>query len=165
MGAHFAVPDAREFSTDIGFQDAGCALHGCTTARISEVLLLLGDIEGALAYTSEDVMSMALMASAHLSGKRARGRALAAKGEPAAATACLEAAAAGARELGLFMHELQAVLALVSCSPGGAGVDATARLRGLVQRLDGTPEQIAALLRDRDGNLPVDLDALLRDAL
>ena len=59
MGTHFVAPDAREFSADIGVQDAICALHGCSTARISEALLLLGDVDGALAYTSDDVMSMA----------------------------------------------------------------------------------------------------------
>ena len=107
--------------------------------------------------------NMALTTGAHLSAGRARGRALAAKGEAAAATACLEVAAARAREFGLIVHELQALLALVSCSPGAAGVDATARLRGLVRLLGGTPEQVASLLRDRDGKLPLELNTLLHD--
>ena len=112
LGTHFAPPDARELVTDIGRNDIIFALHGCLMARVAEVLTLSGDTDGALAYTEEDTMSMYLPHSAHLAAARARGQAFAAAGDGAAATACLERSAAGAKALGLHMLELQAVLAL-----------------------------------------------------
>ena len=46
-------------------------------------------------------------------------------------------------------HAAQAVTAMVTCGLGGAG--AKGRLGALARRLRGTPEQVAALLQDRDG--------------
>ena len=127
-------------------------------ARASEALLLLGHTDSALAYTA--CSDMSVCAGGPLALARQRGQALAATGDSAAAAACLEKAAAGAQEYGFFMHELQAVLALVSNGLGGD--EARARLGGLVRRLEGSAEQVAELLLGRDGRATVDVEALLR---
>ena len=59
------------------------------------------------------------------------------------------------------MLEVQAVLALLTCGLGDAD-EVRLRLGALVRRLDGSPEQKAALLRDRNNATSViDLEALL----
>ena len=127
-----------------------------------QALLLVGDTDGALAYSSEDATKMYVTHGAHLSGTRQRGQVLAATGDKqAAAAACLEKAAADAAEVGMFMHELQAVQALVTCGLGGA--EGASRLASLVDQLQGSPEQVAALLLTRDGAPDVDLGELRRN--
>ena len=117
-------------------------------ARASEALLLLGHTDSALAYTA--CSDMSVCAGGPLALARQRGQALAATGDSAAAAACLEKAAAGAQEYGFFMHELQAVLALVTNELGGD--EARTRLGELVRQLDGSEAQVAELLQDRDGH-------------
>ena len=135
--------------------------HDRNCAGAAQALVLVGDTDGALAYTSDDAMKMYVTHGAHLSGTRQRGQALAATGDGAAAVACLEKAAADAAEVGMFMHELQAVLALVTCGLGGA--EAARRLGSLVGKLEGSPEQVEALLQTRDGAPAVDLGELKRN--
>ena len=117
-------------------------------ARASEALLLLGHTDSALAYAS--CADMSVCAGVCLANARQRGRVLAATGDGAAATACLEQAARDAQEVGFFMHELQAVLALVTNELGGD--EARTRLGELVRQLDGSEAQVAELLQDRDGH-------------
>ena len=57
------------------------------------------------------------------------------------------------------MHELQAVLGLVSNSLGGD--EASARLGALLRKLRGSREQIASLLRDRNDSDVVDVGVWL----
>ena len=121
----------------------------------------MGDTDGALAYSSEDATKMYVTHGAHLSGTRQRGQVFAATGDKSAAAACLERAAADAAEVGMFMHELQAVQALVTCGLGGA--EGASRLASLVDQLQGSPEQVAALLLTRDGAPDVDLGKLRRN--
>ena len=164
MGAHFAVPDAHDLAVDNGRHDLLNGLHGCTHARIAEAVLLVGDTETAMAYVSDDAMCMQICHGASLSAARLRGQALVAMGDRDGATVCLEKAAAGAVEVGMFMQEVQAVLAMVTCGLGGS--EAHARLGGLVRKLESTgcePAQVADLLRDRNGALAADVGALLRD--
>ena len=125
-------------------------------ARASEALLLLGHTDSALAYAS--CADMSVCAGVCLANARQRGRVLAATGDGAAATACLEQAARDAQEVGFFMHELQALQALVANGLGGE--EARTRLGGLVRRLEGSAEQVAELLQGRDGRATVDVGAL-----
>ena len=50
---------------------------------------------------------------------------------------------------------------MVVCGVGGA--PAVARLGARLRKLQGTPAQIAKLMRARDGSMPLDVAALMRD--
>ena len=56
--------------------------------------------------------------------------------------------------------QVHALHAMVVCGVGGA--EAPQRLGSMLRRMEGSPEQIASLLRGRDDAPTVDVAALLR---
>ena len=114
----------------------------------------------ALAYTSDSALCMCTQYGGYIAALRVRGVAHAAAGDGASATQCLESAASSAAEQGLFMLRVLALQAMVVCGVGGA--EAPQRLGSMLRRMEGSPEQIARLLRGRDDAPTVDVAALLR---
>ena len=92
----------------------------------------------------------------------ARGRALAARGDDAAAArAALESAAAAARQAGMVMEEARALQLMLDVGGGaGAAGEGGARLAAVLRRLKGTASEITGVFPDRDNVPTLDAEAL-----
>ena len=55
MGPHFDAPSAKSLAYDIGIHDQiqGCEAGACIMSRISDAMLLIGDTDKALEYSTE----------------------------------------------------------------------------------------------------------------
>ena len=134
--------------------------HRLCDAKLAATKLLFEHRRLFLRSPLQAAMRMDKTIGGQIAAARVRGVALAATGNSAEATACIEAAITEAAEAGFFWQQVLSLEAMVLSGIGGA--EALRRLAGMLRKMEGSPEQIADLMRSRDGGPTVDTEALLK---